>query len=227
MYKRPSCDSERDLIVKPECNPINNINNQITVFTKGDRCLPISCCCATEELIRNGGFEIPGVQTGAQFANWAAFPSSDSSVVRTNTNVYQGYSAASIETNVLPEPVTRTILLFQPVTVTPGCLYRLAFAEKLVASGTIDTDLLTLIARVTYLYQGSEFALLTETIQKSGADAKYNLHITAAKFPVPCNVSGVLVQFDFIMPGLGGAVWNLDAVSLRAISKTSVCCCKE
>jgi len=227
MYKRPSCDSERDLIVKPECNPINNINNQITVFTKEqERCMPPACCCATGELIRNGGFEIPGFTDGVPFADWTSQAAPESLVVRTNTNVFQGCYAASIETNVIQEPVTRSVRLFQPVIVTPGCLYRLTFAEKLITPGTIDTALPTLIAKVIYVYQASAFDLLTHTVQKSRADAKYNLHIAAAKIPVPCNISGVIVRFEFYLPGFGGAVWNLDAVSLRAISKTSACCCK-
>lgn len=229
MYKGPNFSTNCNPMIRPNCKPINNHNeNHIIVsFKDKEKCLPLSCFCETGELIKNGGFEVPGVDNGDPFADWTALSAPESSVVRTNNNVYQGYSAASIQTNVLPEPVTRTVRLFQPVIVTPGCLYGLAFAEKLVASGTIDTALPTIIARIFYVFQGFQYDLLNTTIQKSAIDQKYHLHSEKSKLPVPCDVSGVIVQFDFFIPGLGGAVWNLDAVSMRAVSKISACCCKE
>jgi hypothetical protein len=228
MSGRPNCNSGKDP-TRPNCYPINNNNdNYVTVCTKDKKkCLPPSCFCETGDLIRNRGFEKPGVEPGRVFAYWNALPAPESRVVRTTTNVYQGNSAASIETNVLPQPVTRSVLLRQNVTVTPGCLYRLKFAERLVALGNPGAGLPTLIARIFYVYQGFQYNLLNKAIQKTEIDRKYDLHSVTAGLPVPCNVSGVIVQFEFYLPGTGGDVWNLDAVSLRAVSKTSACCCKE
>ncbi|MGI5912077.1 MAG: hypothetical protein ACOX6E_05795 [Syntrophomonadaceae bacterium] len=214
---------------RPNCKPIHNNNdNYVTVSAKDkEKCLPPSCFCETGELIRNGGFEFPGVEPGRVFADWESLPAPESNVVRATTNVYQGNSTASIQTNVLPQPILRTVLLRQNVTVTPGCLYKLKFAERLVALGNLDTDLPTLIARIFYVYQGFQYNLLNTAIQKTTIDKKYNLHSTTAELPVPCNVSGVIVQFEFYLPSTGGDVWNLDAVSMRAESKISACCCKE
>jgi hypothetical protein len=223
MYKRPNCG-----LTGHNCKPINHNDNYVIVSAQDkEKCLPPSCFCERGELMRNGGFEIPGIEPGNPFAYWESLPAPESSVVRTTTNVYQGYSAASIRTNVLPQPVTRRVRLLQNVTVTPGCCYGLRFAERLVASGSIGTDLPTLIARVFYVYQGSQYDLLSKAIQKTKIDRHYHLHWVTAMIPVPCNVSGVIVQFDFFIPGTGGAEWNLDAVSLLALSRTSACCCKE
>jgi hypothetical protein len=103
----------------------------------------------------------------------------------------------------------------------------LKFAERLVALGTVDTILPTLIARIFYIYQGFEYDLLNLPIQKEAADRRYILHNQVAELPVPCNVSGIVVQFEFFITDSGGSIWNLDAVSLRAVSEISACCCKE
>jgi len=216
------------MFVNPDCKPVNNNDNYVIVCSKDkEPCLPPSCFCASGDLIRNGGFEIPGVEPGQVFAHWETLLAPESSVVRTTTDVYQGNSAASIRSNVLPQPVTRSVLLRQNVTVTPGCLYKLKFAERLVTLGDPGTALPTLIARIYYVYQDFQYDLLNTAIQKTQIDRKYHPHSVKAEFPVPCNVSGVIVQFEFYLPGTGGDVWNLDAVSLRAECKVSACCCKE
>jgi len=149
-------------------------------------------------------------------------------LLMTTDNVYEGNSAASIQTTVTPTPETKFLQLRQNVIVTPGCLYELKFAERLVALGETGIELPTLIARIYYVSQGfADFDLLNKPIQKTKIDRKYNLHFMTARVPVPCNVSGIIVQFEFFITDSGGTVWNLDAVSLRAISKISACCCKE
>lgn len=229
MYRGPNFSIDCDPMIKPNCKSIiNNNENRIIVSAKDkEKCLPPSCFCEKGVLIKNGGFEVPGVEPGRVFADWEALPAPETSVVRTSTNVYQGNSAASIRTTVFPQPITRTVRLLQNVTVTPGCLYSLKFAERLVALGNNDTALQSLIARIFYVFQGFQYDLLNTTIQKSTIDRKYQLHSEKSKLPVPCNVSGVIVQFDFFITGTGPAEWNLDAVSMRAISKISACCCKE
>ena len=135
-------------------------------------------------------------------------------------------SAASIQTNVYHNLYSGQYC-FAKMYFDTGCLYKLMFAERLVALGTLGADLPTLIARIFYVYQGLQYDLLNTAIQKTTIDRKYNLHNVTAELPVPCNVSGVIVQFELYLPSTGGDVWNLDAVSLRAQSKISACCCKE
>ena len=213
-----------------DCKPIYNKNdNHVAVRAKDkEKCLPPSCFCETGELIRNGGFEIPGFEPGRVFSDWQLGLSSEAiNLFRTTDNVYKGNSAASVQTTVTPMVETKQLQLRQNVTVTPGCLYRLKFAERLVALGTVDTILPTLIARIFYVYQGFEYDLLNLPIQKEAADRRYILHNQVAELPVPCNVSGIVVQFEFFITDSGGSIWNLDAVSLRAVSEISACCCKE
>lgn len=210
--------------------PIYNKNdNFVTVRAKDrDKCLPPVCFCETGELIRNGGFEIPGFEPGRVFSDWILGLSSEGvNLSRTTDNVYEGNSAASVQTTATSVVETKILQLRQNVTVTPGCLYRLKFAERLVALGTVDTFLPTLLASVYYVYQGFEYNLLSLPIQKTAVDTRYVLYSQEADLPVPCNVSGIVVQFEFIITDNGGSVWNLDAVSLRAVSRLSACCCKE
>jgi hypothetical protein len=213
-----------------DCKPIYNKNdNHVAVRAKDkEKCLPPSCFCETGELIRNGGFEIPGFEPGRVFSDWQLGLSSEAiNLFRTTDNVYKGNSAASVQTTVTPMMETRQLQLRQNVTVTPGCLYRLKFAERLGALGTVDTILPILIARIFYVYQGFEYDLLNLPIQKEAAANRYTLHNQTAELPVPCNVSGIVVQFEFFITDSGGSIWNLDAVSLRAVSEISACCCKE
>lgn len=213
-----------------DCTPVYNKNdNCVTVGAKDkDRCLPLSCFCETGELIRNGGFEIPGFEPGRVFSDWRLGLSTEAiNLVSTTNNVYEGNTAASVQTTATPVVETKILQLRQNVTVTPGCLYRLQFAERLVALGTVDTFLPTLVASIYYVYQGFEYNLLSLPIQKPAVDRRYVLHNQEADLPVPCNVSGIVVQFEFIITDSGGSVWNLDAVSLRAVSRLSDCCCKE
>lgn len=229
MSRKPNYNLGKDPI-RPDCNSINNNNdNYVTVCPiDKEKCLPPSCFCETGDLIRNGGFEIPGVEPGRIFSDWGLGLNSESiNLSRTTDNVYEGNSAASIQTTATPNLETKRLQLQQNVIVTPGCLYKLEFAERLVALGNIDTALPTLIAKVLYIYQGFEYDLLNKPIQKTKINRRYILRSEVAMFPVPCNVSGVIVQFEFFIPDSGGSVWNLDAVSLRAQSKTSACCCKK
>jgi hypothetical protein len=82
-----------------------------------------------------------------------------------------------------------------------------------------------LIARVVYLDRNlNEYELLNIPIQKTAVDDKYNLHEQIADLPVPCDVPGIIVQFSFYIIDTPNSVWNLDAVSLQAVSRTSACC---
>jgi len=228
MHRESNFNSEEDLMLNRESRPDNN-NYYVTSSKTFEKCLPPSCYCERGELIKNGGFEIPSVVPDQVFSDWSLGMSSEGiNLLMTTDNVYEGNSAASIQTTVTPTPETKSLQLRQNVIVTPGCLYELKFAERLVALGETGTELPTLIARIYYVSQGfADFDLLNKPIQKTKIDRKYNLHFMTARVPVPCNVSGIIVQFEFFITDSGGTVWNLDAVSLRAISKISACCCKE
>ena len=231
MHNESNFNPEGDSMLNPESRPdnYNRDDNYVTYSKTIEKCLPLSCFCERGELIKNGGFETLSVVPGQVFSDWSLGLSSEGiNMSSTTDNVYEGNSAASIQTTITPTAESRRLQLRQNVIVTPGCLYGLKFAERLVALGETGTDLPTLIVRIYYVSQGfAEYNLLNKVIQKTKIDRKYNLHHMTARIPVPCNVSGIIVQFEFFITDSGGTVWNLDGVSLRALSKISACCCKE
>jgi len=191
-----------------------------------DRCIPPVCFCETGELLENGGFEIPSPDPFELFAGWVVHARTlDIELVRDTQNVYEGSAAASVRTIAPPGNITSTLVLRQYVDVTPGCLYKLQFAERLVTFEP-DTLIPLLVARIIYLDRNlNEYELLNIPIQKSVEEDEYNLHQHVAELPVPCDVPGIIVQFSFYITDAPGTVWNLDAVSLEAVSETSACCC--
>jgi len=218
-----------DMMIKtPGLNPLYK-NNCVcgTVSPKGrEKCIPQVCFCERGELIRNGGFEIPGPNRLDLFASWLLQARSpDIDLFRDTENVYQGNAAASVQTNALPIFGVSTLILRQYVDVTPGCLYKLKFAERMVTFIGDSGHLPLLAARVVYLDRiHKQYELLNITIQKTGADEEYNLHEQTADLPVPCDVPGIIVQFSFYIENAPGSMWNLDAVSLQPVERISACC---
>ena len=191
-----------------------------------DKCIPPVCFCENGELLENGGFEIPGFNPFRLFAGWIVHSRTlDIELVRDTQNVYEGSVAASVRTIAPPGNITSTLVLRQYVDVTPGCLYQLQFAERLVTFEP-DTLIPVLVARIIYLDRNlNEYELLNIPIQKSVEEDEYNLHQHVAQLPVPCDVPGIIVQFRFYITEAPGTVWNLDAVSLQSVSETSAFCC--
>lgn len=192
-----------------------------------DRCIPPVCFCETGDVLVNGGFEIPGIVPFVPFADWDVFARTlDMELVRDTQNVFEGNVAASIragEPLVLP---TSVLILRQYVDLTPGCLYQLQFAERLVSFLESDTVLPLLVASIIYLDRSlNEYELISIPILKSEEDTEFNVHQHVAEIAVPCEVPGIIVQFSFYITNAPGTVWNLDAVSLQAVSATSACCC--
>jgi hypothetical protein len=205
----------------------NRGQDAVTASVGKKKCIPPICFCETGELLINGGFEIPSFDPFELFAGWILHSRTlDIDLVRDTVDVYRGSAAASVRITAPPGVVPSTLILRQYVDVTPGCLYRLQFAERLVALGEGGNNSIPLlIARLVYLDRTlNEYELLNITIQKTEADAQYNLHEQIADHPVPCDVPGIIVQFSFFINDAPESVWNLDAVSLQAISKTSACC---
>jgi len=203
----------------------NDLHFTISLKEK-EKCLPRICFCEKGELIKNGGFEVPSFDPFEVFAGWRLHGRTlDIELVRDTENVYEGRAAASVRTTSPPGPIPSRLILRQYVNVTPGCLYRIKFAERLVTFGQTDNNLHLLIARLIYLDgRQNEYELLNIPIQKTAADDKYNVHEQIADLPVPCDVPGIIVQFSFYIINSPGSVWNLDAVSLQAVSRISACC---
>lgn len=193
------------------------------------RCIPQACFCEKGEVLKNGGFETPSPNPFEVFAYWTIQARSPNiNLFRDTENVYQGKAAASIQTSGFSK-VHSTLILRQYVDVTPGCLYRLKFAERMVALGEWWSFAPLMVARVIYLDRNlNEYELLNITIEKKEADEEYNLHEQTADLPVPCDVPGIIVQFSFYQETAllitEPFVWNLDAVSLQSVSEISACC---
>jgi hypothetical protein len=191
------------------------------------KCIAPVCFCETGELLKNGGFETPSFNPFELFEGWVLYSRTlDIGLVRTTVNVYEGSAAASVQTNAPPGNVPTTLILRQYVDATPGCLYKLKFAERFVTMGqAADSIFPLLVASVIYLDRNlNEYKLLSIPIQKTEADAEYNLHEQIADLPVPCDVPGIIVQFSFYISDAPGSVWNLDAVSLESVTRNSACC---
>lgn len=191
-----------------------------------DKCIPPVCFCETGEVLVNGNFETPGVVPFDPFAGWIVHARTlDIELVRDTQNVFESSVAASVRTTA-PLVPTSILVLRQYVDVKPGCLYQLQFAERLVSFVGADTVLPLLVARIIYLDRNlNEYDLLTIPIIKSEEEDEFNLHQHVAEIAVPCDVPGIIVQFSFYITNAPGTVWNLDAVSLQAVSSTSACCC--
>jgi hypothetical protein len=201
-------------------------NSHILLEDK-DKCIPPVCFCEKGELLKNGGFETLSFDPSNLFEGWILHSRTiDIGLVRDTGNVYEGSAAASVQTTAPPGNVPTTLILRQYVDVTPGCRYKLKFAERFVTLGqAADSIIPLLVARVIYQDRNlNEYELLSIPIQKTEADAEYNLHEQIADLPVPCDVPGIIVQFSFYISDAPGSVWNLDAVSLQAVAKTSACC---
>jgi hypothetical protein len=203
----------------------NSLYENICSANQG-KCIPPVCICEKGELLKNGGFETPSFNPFELFKGWILHSRTlDIVLVRDTVNVYEGSVAASVQTTAPPGAVPSTLILRQYVDVAPGCLYKLKFAERLVTLHQADTTTPLMVARVIYLDRNlNEYELLSIPIQKTEADAGYNLHEQITDRPVPCDVPGIIVQFSFYITDAPGSVWNLDAVSLKSVTKTSACC---
>jgi hypothetical protein len=221
---------------KPPCHdssPVNNNkDNHMKIEIDCLKCCHIpDCPCETEELIKNGGFEILSVDQVQEFAHWRAVnPLSNTIVSQAPTDMvpvqYEGVRAAWFRTEA-SDLEQHSISLQQNVTVTPGCIYQLSFAENLLAGDVGSFP--SLVGRVFYTDSaGSQFDLIKIPIATSGVfenkvDKGYSFHQTTADIPTPCDVSKVTVQFDFSVRDTGGTIWLLDGVSLKAVSSASSC----
>jgi hypothetical protein len=187
----------------PESSLVNNDNaNHVKIEIDSSKCRCISeCPCESEELMKNGGFEMLSADQTQTFAEWRTVnPLSNTIVSRTPIGmvpvVYEGVNSAWFITEPT-ELEQHSISLQQNVTVTPGCIYRFSFAENLITATDFTPSL---IGRVFYTDSaGSQFDLISIPIQKdinsSNFNRGYAFHQKTADIPVPCDVSKVTVQF--------------------------------
>lgn len=224
-----------DCCPRPPCVHTTQVNKRIDKQVKieiGNSkccCIP-KCPCESEELVRNGSFEMLSVDQTQPFADWRVInPVSNTVVSRVPVNMvpvaYEGIHSAWFITEPSPVVEQHSISLQQNVTVTPGCIYRLSFAENLLTASDFTPSL---TGRVFYTDAGgNEFDLISIPIAKDINPANFNrgytFHQKTADIPVPCDVSSVTVQFDFSVRDDGGTIWLLDGVSLRAVSCSSSC----
>jgi hypothetical protein len=221
-YPKPTCQ---------DSSPVNKENHMKIEINSLKCCHIPDCHCETKELIKNGGFEILSTDNTQAFADWRAVNRLSNTIVRhaptdTVPVQYEGVRSAWFITE--PSDLEQhSISLQQNVTVTPGCIYQLSFAENLLA-GTVGS-VPSLVGRVFHTDSaGSQFDLINIPIATSGVfenlvDKGYNFHQKTADIPIPCDVSKVTVQFDFSVRDTGGTIWLLDGVSLRTVSSTSSC----
>ncbi|MGI6485060.1 MAG: hypothetical protein ACOX15_01750 [Tepidanaerobacteraceae bacterium] len=190
------------------------------------------CFCERAELIKNGGFEIRSSEPDSPFRHWRIV---NPNLARVSNEplitsiAYEGLSAASFETIPTDEEEDKSVTLQQNVIATPGCTYKLSFAENLINVGSGGASLPILTARVVYTDDsGNDVDLIIVPIlklnRKTDTDRGYTFHEAVANVPLPCNVSELIVRFDFFVNNITGTLWFLDGVSLRAVSSISACC---
>lgn len=196
-------------------------------------CRCLRCSCETGELIQNGSFEVRSSEPSFPFQFWEeVFPglarvTSDPAL----TNIaYEGLSAARFNSLNTMEELDKSVILQQTVTATPGCLYRLSFAENLLIKGNgAAAAIPVLTAKLIYIDNfGNAVELINVPVVRFNAnndpDRGYVYHEATADVPVPCDVSNLIVRFEYFENSTTGSAWLLDGVSLRAVCPTSVCC---
>jgi len=184
-------------------------------------------------LVKNGGFEARGTKPGSPFQYWKEV---NPNLARVNndpalTNIaYEGLSAARFESMDTVNEENKSVTLQQTVTVTPGCIYKLSFAENLLFKGNGTAAAVpTLTARLIYMDNaGNPVDLVVVPIfkfsQEHDPNRGYTFHEAVAYAPVPCDVTELIVRFDYFENSTTGSIWLLDGVSLRAAFSVSACC---
>jgi hypothetical protein len=195
-------------------------------------CNSSRCSCETAELIKNGSFEVRSNEPNHPFQYWEEvnpdFARVANEPVLTNI-AYEGLSAARFDSLTTVAEEDKSVTLRQTVIVTPGCTYKLSFAENLLIKGNGTAAAIPLLtARVIYVdnFGNDVDLLIIPVIRFNGnndPNRGYAFHEATANVPVPYNVSELVVRFDYFENSTSGSSWLLDGVSLRAVSPTSAC----
>ncbi len=230
-HKKECCDIDR--------NHRTLVKNEVTVVCKPEReedtteCRVRKCACETTELVKNGGFEVPGDDENT-FKFWTieiAKPEKELASIGATDDSYEGVVAAQFSTEPTNELKNKRGRIFQDVKVTPGCLYRLSFAENLEANGTGFT-FGELTARVFHTDPAfNQFDLIRVFIRVDSTgpiNTGFKFHQAVASIPVPAGVSTVTVEFSFVIrdratQGQGDDEWMIDGVSLRSEFCNPIC----
>lgn len=195
------------------------------------------CICPMDELVKNGGFEENRLQF--QSADIDLVPSYwtiDSEILMNVSPeiefAYEGITEITFSTISTADEINKHARLFQNVTVTPGCLLQLSFAERFFSTGA-NFELANFTARVYYGDPSSSspnqvelINIYREFLDSSYVSDDYTFHQKVATVPVPCNISNVTVEFIFNARDLAELIktsWLLDGVSLRAVSPVCYC----
>jgi hypothetical protein len=196
-------------------------------------CNSLRCSCETGELIKNGGFEVRSNEPNYPFQYWKEvfpdFARVANEPVLTNIT-YEGLSAARFDSLTTVAEEDKSVTLQQTVVVTPGCFYKLSFAENLLVKGNGTAAAIpVLTARVVYVDNfGNDVDLIIVPIIKISSqndpNRGYTFHEAVTNAPVPCDVSELIVRFHYFENSTTGSSWLLDGVSLRAVYPKSVCC---
>lgn len=201
-----------------ECTVINNKNNLSCPLADKQGTAEKRRCLSTE-LVKNGGFEQPGLFE--TFAHWNEITSNYT--IRSFTRPYEGLVSAEIISDQTAMATIKTAALFQQVAVTPGCFLVLSFAENFRRAGD-GFDGLNIRARVFYEDAGRVDLINVEIGYDQEADQAgkgFVFHQRASDIPVPPNVSNVTVEFFVQVKDVGNGgnttQWLLDGVSLRAV----------
>jgi hypothetical protein len=191
------------------------------------------CGCETGELIKNGGFEVPSAEPGFPFQYWREVNPDFARVANEPalTNIaYEGLAAARFNSLTTVNEEDKSVTLQQTVIVTPGCIYKLSFAENFLVKGNGTAAAIPfLTARVIYVDNfGNDVDLIIIPIVKFNREHDpnrgYTFHEAVTNAPVPCDVSELIVRFDYFENSTTGSSWLLDGVSLRAVFPLSACC---
>lgn len=120
------------------------------------------------------------------------------------------------------ERETKSALLSQNVTVTPGCFLVLSFADNYRNLGLGAIKNPKVRARVFYVDADPVDLINIEINYHDEVEDKgFVFHQKVANVPVPLNVSTVTVEFFITTEDIGDVqnsnqtVWLLDGVSLR------------
>jgi len=201
---------EDSIVINTNCSP-SDTQNAAEVQVR--RCPP-------SELVRNGGFEQPGIFEA--FAFWNG--STSNFTIRSFDHPYEGIEAAEFISSQTETLTEKTAVLTQEVPVTPGCYLILSFADNFRRAGAGGFDGLDIRASVFYEESGNRVNLITIEIAYSAeadqAGQGYVFHQRASDIPVPPNINHVTVEFFVQVRDVGAAgnstQWLLDGVSLRA-----------
>ncbi|MGI5852392.1 MAG: hypothetical protein ACOX77_09865 [Caldicoprobacterales bacterium] len=215
------CTSNR--ILKPE-------NKEIKLIIRDKKKEQGSCAkeivtcspCPPRELIKNGSFEIFGAFN--TFADWSEEELPGDIRIGDSSIPHEGLGSMSFNSLVTDEIEDKFGLVYQNVTVNPGCFLALSYATNFLRAG-VDFRELAFRARVYYNGTAPTDLINIETLYGSDilAGTGFDFHQKTSDVSVPEGVTNVTVEFQIRITdrssgtGTQQTVFLLDSVSLRSV----------